>query len=215
MNLIFLYSVIAVTIQPISVILTPSNHVSIKGRIDRYMASQFVSKINNINTTNIYIYIDSPGGDVDSGQKILQYIQFKKDTNKTIMCVAWEAHSMAFNIFQSCNFRYVLPDSKLMQHQMSMKNLNGNIENLNNYVKISNKLYDKLIKDASNRIGLPVEEYRAKIMNDWFLYGEDIVKNNVADAMISSVGCNSKLTTSDSLTTIGDDILTISRCPIV
>ena len=187
MNLIFLYSVIAVTIQPISVILTPSNHVSIKGRIDRYMASQFVSKINNINTTNIYIYIDSPGGDVDSGQKILQYIQFKKDTNKTIMCVAWEAHSMAFNIFQSCNYRYVLPDSKLMQHQMSMKNLNGNIENLN----------------------------RAKIMNDWFLYGEDIVKNNVADAMISSVGCNSKLTASDSLTTIGDDILTISRCPIV
>ncbi len=217
MNLVFLTTLFSVTIQPISVILTPDNHVSVKGRIDRYMASSFISKINQINSTNIYVYIDSPGGDVESGQKMIQYLNFKKDTNKTIMCIAWEAHSMAFNIFQSCSYRYVLPDSKMMQHQMSFKNLDGNIENLNNYVKISNKLYDKLIEDASKRIGISVDIYRAKIMNDWFLYGEEIVKNNVADAMISSVGCSKKLTAHDSITTLGEgtNLLTISLCPLV
>ena len=105
----------------------------------------------------------------------------------------------------------------MMQHQMSFKNLDGNIENLNNYVKISNKLYDKLIEDASKRIGISVDIYRAKIMNDWFLYGEEIVKNNVADAMISSVGCSKKLTAHDSITTLGEgtNLLTISLCPLV
>ena len=52
-------------------------------------------------------------------------------------------------------------------------------------------------------------------MNDWYLYGSEIVENNVADAMISSVGCSKKLTDSDSLTTIVDNILTISDCPII
>ena len=75
MNLVFLTTLFSVTIQPISVILTPDNHVSVKGRIDRYMASSFISKINQINSTNIYVYIDSPGGDVESGQKMIQYLK--------------------------------------------------------------------------------------------------------------------------------------------
>lgn len=215
MNLILISTLFTVIVEPVAVILTPNNHVSIKGRIDDYKASRFISKINKLNTTNIYVYIDSPGGDVDSGQKIIQYINFKKDTNKTIMCIAWEAHSMAFNILQACTYRYVLQDSKMMQHQMSLKNLAGNIENINNYMQITNKIYDKLILDASKRIGLSVEAYKIKIMNDWYLYGSEIVENNVADAMISSVGCSKKLTDSDSLTTIGDNILSISDCPII
>lgn len=215
MNLILISTLFSVVVEPVAVILTPNNHVSIKGRIDDYKASRFISKINKLNTTNIYVYIDSPGGDVDSGQKIIQYINFKKDTNKTIMCIAWEAHSMAFNILQACTYRYVLQDSKMMQHQMSLKNVVGNIENINSYMRITNKMYDKLILDASKRIGLSVEAYKIKIMNDWYLYGSEIVENNVADAMISSVGCSKKLTDSDSLTTILDNILTISDCPII
>lgn len=215
MNLILISTLFSVVVEPVAVILTPNNHVSIKGRIDDYKASRFISKINKLNTTNIYVYIDSPGGDVDSGQKIIQYINFKKDTNKTIMCIAWEAHSMAFNILQACTYRYVLQDSKMMQHQMSLKNVVGNIENINSYMQITNKMYDKLILDASKRIGLSVEAYKIKIMNDWYLYGSEIVENNVADAMISSVGCSKKLTDSDSLTTIVDNILTISDCPII
>lgn len=215
MNLILISTLFSVVVEPVAVILTPNNHVSIKGRIDDYKASRFISKINKLNTTNIYVYIDSPGGDVDSGQKIIQYINFKKDTNKTIMCIAWEAHSMAFNILQACTYRYVLQDSKMMQHQMSLKNVVGNIENINSYMQITNKMYDKLILDSSKRIGLSVEAYKIKIMNDWYLYGSEIVENNVADAMISSVGCSKKLTDSDSLTTIVDNILTISDCPII
>lgn len=215
MNLILISTLFSVVVEPVAVILTPNNHVSIKGRIDDYKASRFISKINKLNTTNIYVYIDSPGGDVDSGQKIIQYINFKKDTNKTIMCIAWEAHSMAFNILQACTYRYVLQDSKMMQHQMSLKNVVGNIENINSYMRITNKMYDKLILDASKRIGLSVEAYKIKIMNDWYLYGSEIVENNVADAMISSVGCSKKLTDSDSLTTLVDNILTISDCPII
>ena len=131
------------------------------------------------------------------------------------MCIAWEAHSMAFNILQACTYRYVLQDSKMMQHQMSLKNVVGNIENINSYMQITNKMYDKLILDASKRIGLSVEAYKIKIMNDWYLYGSEIVENNVADAMISSVGCSKKLTDSDSITTIVDNMLTISDCPII
>ena len=215
MNLFFLHSILAIAVQPIAVILTPTNHVSIKGRIDNFSASKFISQINNLNTSTIHIYIDSPGGDVESGQKIAQYINFKKDTNRTILCIAWEAHSMAFNILQYCTHRYVLKDSKMMQHQMSAHNINGNIENINNYMKITNILYERLIADASKRIGLTPEDYRQKINNDWYLYGEDIVKNNVADAVISSIGCNYKLTEHDSTEVLSSKLAILSLCPLI
>lgn len=215
MNLVFLTSILSTVVQNITVILTPDNHVSIKGPIDEYSASRFISKINKIDENIIFVYFDSPGGDVASGQKMIQYINYKKHTNKTVACVVWTAHSMAFNILQYCTFRYVLPDSKMMQHQISSKNINGNIENINSYLKITNHLYDKLILDASKRIGISHKQFRENINNDWYLYGQDIVDNNVADVMISSIGCSPALTKSDSVLADGLQLTTISQCPLI
>ena len=103
----------------------------------------------------------------------------------------------------------------MMQHQMSLSGLSGNIENINSYIKVTNKMYDSLIKDASARIGITPTEYKTKINNDWYLYGEEIVKNNVADIVISSVGCDSKLTKYDSTETISTKPVVISLCPLV
>lgn len=215
MNLVLISTIITSVIEPIAIILTQKNHVSLTGPINERVASKFISQINNIETDIIHVYINSPGGDVKAGQKIIQYINFKKNTNKTISCIAWEAHSMAFNIMQFCTYRYVLKDSKMMQHQMSLSGLSGNIENINSYIKIANKMYDSLINDASARIGITPGEYKTKINNDWYLYGEEIVKNNVADFVISSIGCDSKLTKYDSTETINSKPTVISLCPLV
>tara|TARA_Y100000385_G_C13050968_1_gene619737 strand:- start:557 stop:1204 length:648 start_codon:yes stop_codon:yes gene_type:complete len=215
MNLVFITAILTTVVEPLAIILNQKNHVSLTGSINEHLASKFISKINNIETNIIYIYINSPGGDVSAGQKIIQYINFKKNTNKTIACIAWEAHSMAFNIMQFCTYRYVLKDSKMMQHQMSLSGLSGNIENINSYIKVTNKMYDSLIKDASARIGITPTEYKTKINNDWYLYGEEIVKNNVADIVISSIGCDSKLTKYDTTETINTKPVVISLCPLV
>ena len=203
------------SIQKLSMTLTPNNHVSIKGPINTQMSSTFISNLNKINSTNIYIYIDSHGGSVDAGHKMIQYINFKKDNNHTILCIAQQADSMAFHIFQHCTHRYILPDSKMMQHQMSIHNLSGNIENLYKYIKVSYQLYENLIYQGSKRIGITSKNYKEKINNDWYLYGEDIVKNRVADAMISSIGCSEELTRNDNIVVVDGNIVQLSLCPLI
>ena len=215
MNIFLLPILLISNTEMLSVELTPDNHVSIKGRIDDQMASKFISKINQINSTHIYIYIDSHGGSVDSGHKMIQYMNFKRESNHTLLCIAQQADSMAFHIFQFCNHRYILQNSKMMQHQMSIHNLSGNIEQLLHYIRVSYKMYENLILQGSQRIGLSTSEYKQKINDDWYLYGEDIIKNRVADAMISSIGCNQALTKGDSVIIVNDKIIRVSECPIV
>ena len=138
------------TMHQLTIVLTPTNHVSIKGPIDESTSAKFISKMNKIKSNHIYIYIDSPGGSVDAGQRIIQYMNYKKDMNKTLLCITQQASSMAFHIFQYCTHRYILQDSKMMQHQMSIRELSGNIESLNNYMKVSNRIYDTLINNDKN-----------------------------------------------------------------
>ena len=108
-------------------------------------------------------------------------MNFKRESNHTLLCIARQADSMAFHIFQFCNHRYILQNSKMMQHQMSIHNLSGNIEQLMHYIQVSYKMYENLILQGSQRIGLSTAEYKKKINDDWYLYGEDIINNRVAD----------------------------------
>lgn len=197
-----------------SVTLTPTNHVSIKGQINSYSASKFISDINKLSAKYIYVYIDSPGGSVLDGQKIIQYIQYKKDNNSTIMCIAWEASSMAFHIFQYCSHRYVLKGSRLMQHPFSLYNLSGPIDNVYNYVNMIYNIYKELISDGSERLKITSQQYLDKINNDWHLFGKDIIENNAADSIISSIGCSKEMTENDMTINVLDSNYISSNCPI-
>lgn len=204
----------AATVLSTSITLTPTNHVSIKGTINSYSASKFISDINRVSTNYIYVYIDSPGGSVPDGQKIIQYMQYKIDNNSTILCIAWQASSMAFHIFQHCSHRYILKDSRLMQHPISLYNLSGQIENINNYIKMIYNIYNDLLITGSKRLLISPEQYLHNINNDWQLYGKAIIENNAADTILSSVGCSKDMTINDTPITVLDSQHISSLCPI-
>ena len=64
--------------------------------------------------SNKIVYIDSPGGSVLAGVKIIDQIE-----KYQMSCIASKAISMGFVIFQSCHNRLVTSSSQLMQHQIS------------------------------------------------------------------------------------------------
>jgi ATP-dependent protease ClpP protease subunit len=213
MNL-FLFNVVITSVLSTSVTLTPDNHVSLKGPINSYTASKFISDINKVSTNHIYMYIDSPGGSVPDGHKIIQYMQYKIDNNSTILCIAWQASSMAFHIFQHCSHRYILKDSRLMQHPISLHNLSGQIENINNYIKMIYNIYNDLLITGSKRLLISPDQYLSNINNDWQLYGKAIIENNAADTILSSVGCSKDMAANDESTTVLGTLYISSACPI-
>ena len=217
-NLLYVSTALNYTIND-TITLNLINHVSITGEINKDAMVNFISDIEKIKSNSVYIYINSNGGYVDYGEDIIQYMNYKKLQKLKLICIAHVAYSMAFHIYQHCDIRLILPTSKVMQHQMSL-GVNGNLENIKNFLKMIDSVNNRLAEIESNRLNISKYEYLNRINSDWWLYGTDILDNNIADYMIGGIGCDSfllKKKTTNIDHTI-DRILTtktVPGCPLV
>jgi len=150
---------------------------------------KIIEDINNNKQT--LLYINSPGGSVHAGNHLIQYIKSLQSQNITVNCVAQNFISMAFAIFQSCDYRFVLENSIGMQHQMSF-GIKGNIENIRNLFALNNQINEKLIELELKKIQMDKKEYLEKTINDWWIYGDDNIAYNTADEL-SLISCSTNL----------------------
>lgn len=64
------------------------------------------------------VLIDSPGGDVAEGNKIVALMELEKALGTKMVCVVLrDAHSMAFNILTHCNVRLMVKGSTSVVHK--------------------------------------------------------------------------------------------------
>ena len=168
--------------------LNRDNHVSLTETVDKDSIDKIMTDIHQLDQVNFYIYINSPGGYVEQGERFVSHLQYLQETGKNITCIAENAHSMAYYIFQNCNQRYIIPSSKVMQHQMTVYN-NGQLTNIENYIEMITKISHRLNTFCAKRIGISLQRFNKLVSTDWWLYGQDIIDNNVADKMVL-VGCN-------------------------
>ena len=166
--------------------LKKDNFVSLREVIDQDVSSKLLLKLNMIENKHdiIYLYINSPGGDVMAGLEIINYIKSLQQRSKQIICISHNAMSMAFVIFQYCSNRYILYSSTLMQHQMSLT-LQGKLYDINSRMSYINTIEHKLISDQASRLGMSLVNFTSLIQNDWWIYSEDIIKYNAADKIVS------------------------------
>jgi ATP-dependent protease ClpP protease subunit len=197
--------------------LTENNHVVLKGEINEESISQAIVDISNLGDNDeVVLFICSPGGSVLAGNNFIQFMNFLRQKGKTFTCVADQAASMAFGIFQACDNRYVTPSSILMQHQMSV-GLQDQYENLKNRITLLDAINMQAIVTQARRIGLTVEEFKKKVVSDWWLYGEDGVCQNAADKVVQ-VGCSLHLleeTVEETIEFFGTTFKVVfSKCPL-
>jgi ATP-dependent Clp protease protease subunit len=158
------------------------NYIHIEGTIEQDMASEIISNIFE-QDEDFYIYINSNGGDVESGLKIVKMMKYLQTENIKIKCIADKAMSMAFHIFQHCDERLVTQNSVLMQHEMSI-HLEGNI-------KDTEQLYYKYLQwdneintFDSARIKMDKTQYLLELKNELWFTGDDIITHNIADRKV-------------------------------
>ena len=197
--------------------LKKDNFVSLRETIDQDVSSRLLVKLNAIETKHdtLYLYINSPGGDVLAGFEIINYIKSLQERSKQIICISHNAMSMAFAIFQYCTQRYILYSSSLMQHQMSLQ-AKGKLYELNNRMRYLNTIEHKINQDQANRLNMSVANFTQLIQNDWWLYGEDILHQKAADKMVS-IHC--AFENYDELvvvqTLFGEVQMKYSACPLI
>jgi len=170
-------------------------------------------------TTNstIYIYINSPGGYVIQGLKIINGINNLHSHNINVVCVAEYAMSMAFIILQSCNTRYGLIYSSYMQHQMSINSGKVQYETLKNLMEYHDAMVDYTDNLQTTKIGMSINDFKQKYISDWYLFGPMAKTYNIVDDIVT-VQCTNDLA-NKKYNIIKNNFfyvanITLSRCPL-
>jgi len=169
-------------------VLDGTNAVVLRGEVTGESVAKLSTQILESKGDKLNLYISSPGGSIVAG---IQLINVMRSSGKKINCVASIAASMAFVILQACDTRQVMESSIVMQHVASYS-LEGQAPNNLSRVKFIHGMVRQLDEAQAKRIGLSLAEFRKKTRNDWWLFGSDSVKNNVADEM-TQVTCTPEL----------------------
>lgn len=168
--------------------LTKENTVVLRGEVTSQSVDKALNAILQNSSPNIYLYISSPGGSIMAG---VHFIDKLRSSGKNVTCIADIAASMAFVILQSCDTRYVLDSSLIMQHVASY-GLEGEAPKNWKLVQMIHRMLDVLDKSQADRLKLSLNEFRSKTRDDWWLLGGDAVTARAADETVE-VSCNSEL----------------------
>ena len=208
--LLFLTNLYLIFSQPYKLLeFNTSNNILLKGEINEKSSSKFIHDLNLMPyKNNVFVYLNTPGGSISHGMKIVDEVK-----KYNLSCVAESAYSMGFIIFQHCKDRYILSHGKLMQHQMSIALIDQK-SRIESYMTYINDMEREIIKNQANRIKITETLFKEKINNDWWLYGDNAIKEKCADELVQ-VECSHELTKKTEVVEKGSYKYTYSKCPLV
>lgn len=162
----------------------------------------------------LYLFIDSPGGDVEAGMLL---IAAAKGLSRPVITITNFGASMAFITAQLLGDRYVMPYSVMMSHRVS-----GGIDGqqpgeLDSRYRFWNHYQDSVMSDVGKRIGISVQQLYIRHRNEWWTLGKDAVNTKLADKVVF-IKCNKDMDKSIEEvipTFFGNIKATWSSCPLV
>ena len=134
---------------------------------------------------DIFLYIDSPGGEVYAGLGILDTINFIKCDVSTI-CVGFAA-SMA-SVILACGTkgkRFCLPNSTVMIHQPS-SGAQGQQTDLQIVADETKYIREHMNEILSNTTGQPIEKINEDTERDNYMRAQDAKNYGLVDDVITS-----------------------------
>lgn len=201
------------------IILHKNNSIIFRNVVTRVSVSAAIGRLVSLShklskNDNIYLFLDTPGGIVDDGEFLIDTVKALPQEVKTITQTSM---SMGFHIVQSLGERLVLPSGMYMSHRMR-GGVEGQIPGeavtrLNAALTLATYLDTAVAK----RIGISVDAYRHLIFNEYWVSGEEAVKNRIADRVVI-VRCGKDLdgTFKDVMETpFGSVSFVWSECPLI
>ncbi len=143
--------------------------VFVTGGVDEKMAKDVVQQLHilaSISDDPIYMFVNSPGGHVESGDMIFDAIRFI--TPKVIMIGSGSVASAGALIYAAADKenRYSLPNTRFLLHQPS-GGIQGPASNIEIYrreiVRMKERL-DRIFAEATGQTGKDQRRHRARLL---------------------------------------------------
>lgn len=167
--------------------LNDQNTVTLYGEVNDFTAYQVIKKIHDLQDVStdkpIILFIDSPGGNVMSGLRIIDAMQASKRPVYTV--VVGTAASMAAYIHQYGFKRYMLPHAIIMFHQARTTISSDQLEHAENRLTMLKMLIFDLNVNASKRTGMPVQELLQREANEYWILSDEALTKHFVDGIVS------------------------------
>ena len=174
---------------PIQDEMLSHREVELVGEVDADSANALIRQLRYLQREDpgawVTLYINSPGGSVDSGMALYDVMQAVSCPVRTV-CVGLAA-SMAALLFVSGSRREMLPHSRLMIHDPLILQTGGSalkLKAVSDDLMETRQIIAKVIADHS---GKPMEEVLAKTATDSYFRAEEAVAFGLADQIVTSL----------------------------
>jgi len=219
---LFLFFLLVLTTNAFSreITLTSDNTVSLSGPVTSESIGEVMYELSEISKKGeakdpIYLVLNTPGGSVMAGLKLVQYMNTLR---RPVTAVANFAASMGFHILQHSNQRLVTPFATIMSHRAS-GGFEGDIPHqisnrLKHVIDLVNKMDEHVVSRTSGKYNK--DTYMELIRDEYYSVGSNAVSDGFADEVVT-LKCDDSLNTyiSKTITVFIFEIpVKVSKCPL-
>lgn len=159
--------------------------IILKDEINSTTANDLIFKLlylDSLNTNDIYIYINSYGGDCLQGLAIIDTMNYIK--SKVITIVIGVAYSMSAVILAAGDKRYALPHSEIMIHEPAT-NTNGKASEIIASSKRIAQIKELLAKIIKQKSAKSLKQILTDMNKDYFLSPFEALNYGLIDKVIT------------------------------
>ena len=160
--------------------------IILNGEIDDNLANTVVAQLlylDSLNTNDISLYINSPGGSITAGMAIYDTMNFIKSDVSTI-CIGMCASMAAFLLSSGeKGKRYTLPNGEIMIHQ-PLGGAQGQATEIKIAAERILKLKEKLNRILSKNTNQDIKKIEQDTERDYFLDAEEALEYGLSDRML-------------------------------
>lgn len=134
----------------------------------------------------ITVYVNSPGGDADSGFAIYDVMKFVKSPVRTICAGLAASAGVPIFLGGRKGQRFSLPNSRFLIHQPSMQAMGSasDLEITSGEIERIRAKYNRIIELETGR---SAEKVKADCMRDFWLSAEEAVKYGLVDRIVTNL----------------------------
>ncbi len=169
--------------------LLKARTILISGSVDREMMDKATAKIlyleHQDSKSPITVYVNSPGGDADSGFAIYDLMRFACSPVRTVCAGLCASAGVIIFLGGNKGQRYSLPHSRFLIHQPST-GIQGQASDIEITAREIIKTRDKYNQIVSDETGVEAEKISKDANRDFWMTAGEAIEYGLVDKIIAS-----------------------------